>query len=107
MLLSAWSPDVSNDIMKIRHHIVAPATAWCRTIKWWKISIFRGRLFEIILDKNGYFPPNKTDIFTSNWCEMDIFHANMRPKRIFSENIPLLIAEGPENHEKYMFRPGS
>jgi hypothetical protein len=31
----------------------------------------------------------------------------MRPKRIFAENIPLLIAEAPENYEKYMLRPGS
>ena len=84
MLLSAWSPDVSNDIMKIRHHIVAPATAWCRTNKWWKISIFRGRLFwndfgqkrifltqpnryfHVKLVRNGYFSrkyASKTDIF--------------------------------------------
>jgi hypothetical protein len=29
----------------------------------------------------------------------------MRRKRIFAENIPLLIAEEPENLEKYISRP--
>ena len=38
----------------------------------------------------------------SNWHETDIFHATMRRKRMFSENIPLLYIADRKTPEKYM-----
>ena len=57
--------------------------------------------------KTDIFHHTKPIFFTSNWCETDIFRANMRRNRIFSENIPLLYIADRKTPEKYMFRAGS
>jgi hypothetical protein len=57
--------------------------------------------------KTDIFHAAKPIFFTSNWCKTDIFHRKNGLKRIFSENIPLLIGRRSKNPEKYIPRPGS
>lgn len=63
--------------------------------------------FNKLLEKNGYFSRQKTDIFSYFCVKTDISHDKMTTKRIFVRNIPLLIEKRFENREKYMFRAGS